>query len=479
MPLLQLQLVDSGGTLALDVEGEPLIEQEYEHTEAGILKRYTERWRIEGGLYSLGTAATHTSVTDAGALWSTKLATLFAFLDDRTTTPVTGARLVRDPDSTADVERLLSSSVFQQFRIEDVTIGDTPTVAELEGAQWELVVRVDLTVSAERVFADADGVLEFSQVVDYSYTKGFQRVQWTTTVETAEGTDAETLARSLGAVPITEYGNAYYWVTNGTDGVDIRVLDGDERTTARNSSIGGDGGTAYGGSGAARTPTRVEATSIIQQTGGNLGGNTAGNSPQDPYFRITTETDRVNRTTTWEAGANGPGGKTWVQSKAPAGGMSVTVTDYDDERREYKATWVKEEVLTSDSQISAVITGGRKRKTFRELTGNKRPALQIGPYTPYTMTITVRREYVGPRPVNLDMPLPPQLPDPWVFDADASSEDSMPRLVEPAAIEASQRWERNATLVYHSGEKPDNLSGLAELLLGATVASYYDETADA
>lgn len=473
MPLLQLQLVDSGGTLALDVEGEPIIEQEYEYTQANFLARYVERWRMAGGMLSLGTTATHTTATDTGALWD-KIDTLLAFTGDRETSPVTGARIVRDPAGTPVVERLLSTSTFQRFRIEDITIGERPVVSEAEGGRWEVLVRVDLTVVAERVFTDGDSIVDYSQTIDYEYTRGFQRVTWTTIVETAEGVDAEPKARTLGKIPIDEYGANYHWVTNGADGVNIRVLDGDERTTARGSSEGGDG------AGAARAPTRVEATSIIQQTGGPLGGNTAGNSPQDVSFSVRTETNRNLRTTTWTAHAEGPQGKVWVAGKAPAGDMTVRVTDYDDETRIYDAVWIREEILTTDSRISAVISGGAKQKEWRGILNGRRPRLQIGPFTAYVLTITVRKEYVGAAATNANMQLPAitLFADEWVFDANASNETVMPSRLEPAATEGQQKWERVATLVFRSGAKPSDLKTLATKLLpaaGATaeMESYY------
>ncbi len=469
MPLLQLQLV-AGSTFTFDIEGEPTITHAREHKENSsplLLARYAETWEITGAMFSLGTSATHDSAVDSGLVW-TKLDSLFTLLNDRDTTPITTARLVRDPTGLNVTERILGAPTFERFALTDVRVGDDPEVAELDGSQWELILRVDLTVTAERVFSDADGVSEFDQVVEFTYDKGFQRASKTTTVVTAEGTSAETIARSLGAWNITDFGSNYHWVTNGDDGVDIRILDADDRTTANGSAVGGDG------AGGARVPTRVEATSVVQQTGSSVGGNTAGNSPQNMFFSIRTETNRNLETTTYEAGADGPGGKQWILARAPAGGFTVRVTDYDDERREYRATWIREKVLNTDSELSAVITGGRKRKVFRELTGGKRPALQIGSFTPYTLTVTVRKEFVGVRPVASDMPLPPLLPEPWVFDADASSEDVIPRLIEPSADLNSQRWERNATLVYQSGEKPGSLATLANQLRTGTRVSYYD-----
>jgi len=455
-----LELFDGTNTFTFDIEGDWDFRQERETRDnatqtpgsepAAVLKRFSEIWTVERALIALQTTAVGVTATDNAALW-VKINALLAHLEDRSTNPITHAR-IRGAD--AGIKRTLGGPVFQLLSVTDVEFLRVE-YPEIAPASAEVVLQVNLTIEAERVFPDADSIVDIRQVLRYTYEAGLQRVEWETEIETAEGTNAETLARSFGAIPVADFGLDYWVVTSGTDGVNVEVLDADERTTARGSSA----------QSTERIPTRVKATSVIQQAGKLLG---ASSGVEEPSVVTEVETNRFLKRTTRTARARGTGGLTFVNNQSLAN-PTVTIVRDEPYGREYERVWIKEEVLLTIGEVSAVLTGGHKDIAFRPLTGNKRPVIQVGPFQPWELRVEVRVEALGVKRVAGDMLLPPMLADPWVLIPNESDEHAFPRRLEPSAVASQQKWERVGRYVYRTNtdEGGLNLTAVAQRLLGA------------
>lgn len=456
---LQLQLRSTAGDTTFDVDGEFRVlprEREFkESADPPQLKRIVERWQFTGCLI-VG--------ADTETLWDNLLAFL-AKLEDRSTSPFTSARIVRDPTGAAVVERTLGPSPFQRFRVEEVGLSPPDVLRTSRRGAWRVVAAIDLTVSAELPLADADGLLDLRQTVVDEYRDGLRTLEWRTEVETAEGTDAAALARTFGKIPIAEFGDSFFWRTNGPDGVDVTVLDADERSSAR--------GSAEPSAATSRVPTSVRAVSRIEQRGISLGANNPGNSPNDQVFTVETEIQGNEQSTIWRAEARGPNALVWVQSKRPAGSFSREFEFEDQTRRIARAEWErseqnprKEGQAGTRSELSVAVSGGDRIVDFVPIDSANPPRQVVGARQVTRLELEVTLTFIGANPTRQDMLFPPILAAPLVLDRENSRWALNPELVQEAADPENNQWERKASLIYLSATAidPDSIRQQLEVV---------------
>lgn len=446
---LQLRTV-GGSTLTLDLLDE--IQREQPERVYGLgnpppLESVTETWVVRGRY----------TATTIAALWD-DLETLYAALEVRSgSSAINLARVVRDPSGAAVVERTLGGSGWQEFVISNVR-HDPEDVDALRAGDLRTSVRVELTLSATKVFADSDSIVSFSQTRSTTFEAGLATIEQETEIQTAESTDAVAIAKSLGVLPIGDYGATYWFDTDGDDGVDVLELDPDHRTTALGSAE----------QASARTVTLVRVVSRIRQSGVQLGGQQrAGASLREPKFSITTETseDGVTRTT-YFASARGQGRQSFVNSKIPQNANTVRkVDDQADRLYEITATFTSQQDAER-YEIAISVQGGAKRAQLTPISSAHLPRKVIGPLLPLRLTLVIRREFGGSQAdaTRGRLKLPAILPDPWLLRPDESQEDPLPRRILNA--QGQLRWVRQASIVYEApGRDSVDLSQVRALLL--------------
>ena len=438
---LQLEVVSSGGTFTFDVEGEffPRLEPVYKDGSHPLqLEEIRYVWEVRG-LRLRGA-----SPADTASLWTRFLA-LETHLATRTAHP-TYARMVRDP-SGANVElwRIGDGSAnppaWEKFRIETVEGEPDP---EFRDASFRTVVYLTMRLSAVRKFADANSVVGFQQTVDVSYPNGLKQVSWRTRVTTREGTSAVTVATTIGALDVNDFGGDYGYdeETNGPDGVALTYTDAEENPP---------------GGGAARTPTVAEVVSAVKQYGISVGVTSPGSSPSDFDYTITTHTSPDEEFTTTTAAASGPGASSWVELKKPATYNESEVT-HNTAKLVSRGVWTTRRKRTKSKQnrwtIEVEITGGYPQEDYDPIMNGLPPVLFVGAIQPWKATVTIDFEDTGTAKT-ADMKLPglPAHDDPWRLDRNASSETE-PVLTEKAEDVASNKYTRTARLVFWATRAP-------------------------
>lgn len=449
---LELQLQQSGTDFTFDVEGvfEPRAELVYlEASESPTPVEVRYFWDFTGKLVA----------TTADTLWD-EFQTFRALFETSSQHP-TYAQVVRDPDGDNEVVWKLDNTTYEQLRVDSWEAVEDPDLPK--DAQWVTYAGITLRLSAVRKAADADGIVRFEQQVIYREIRGLREIEWRTTVGTRGGdspVDAMARARSFAAIDITTLGDATYAYQVGntsTDaGVEITVIDADERDS--------------------RTPTLVEAVSIVRQQGIAVGATGPGAAPSKLTRTITTETTADETRTITVVEAEGPNAEQAGLSLAPVNAKLSSVSTSSD--NVFFGRWEKSSQRQTGNAaeqrtIRTVISGGKKVLNQRIIANGKPPIFQHGGVQPYRaeVAITVRRQ--GGSGFNKDMPLPPLLEAPWVLVPQESSEGEPEIDGDPAANFSQNKWIRQAVLVYVSPTKPEK--GPAEELFPkpSSVESYH------
>lgn len=379
-----------------------------------------------------------------------------ALIETRAATYPAFARVVRDPAGAAEVVWTLSSAAYEDFRIEIVQGRIDP---DLPAASWNVLANLQLTISAVKRNADANGIVSFSQIVDTTTDDGGNKqTTWLTQIGTLEGVSAIAVAKAFAAIDISSFGQTYTFLTNNSDGVDIRELDPDV--------ING------------RVVTRVEATSVVKQWGIQVGTTGPGLTPSRVSFRVATSTSKDETIVTTVATARGPGAFVWVKSKRP----SV----FDDEElsnetagRDASGVWKRRTQSTRDPdvddvrwEIRAQITGGHQSFDFEPVPGGFEPVEFSGGIMPFRVDVTVRVTRLGGSGLRSELKLPGLLARPWRFDFDSSREDESGFELERGVDDESTKWARDVSLVYFAA-RPPSRSVIAEIRAATPVESYF------
>jgi hypothetical protein len=421
-----------------DFEFDPVYRSENSDTGSKLVEEIRHRWDISGKLVT-------PDGTD-GKGWDTFL----AFVNGITGAggdPVAKVELVRDPDGEAVVELTLDeANDYYDLRVDLVT-SDKPAEVPPK-AIWQTVFPLTVTVSARKIGgAIAPGEpVTWEQTLNETYRNGLRRLESVVIMTTREGTNAATLARTLASLPIP--GPTYSYKTGNTvdaNGVDVESLDADTRQDPD------------------RIPTRVIATSVIEQNGlsvGNLAGGGAGIAPDEVFWedqQLTIKADgKVQRTR--NVAASGPNAKAWCLDQKPSWAV-------DEFRRELRAssgwayTWTAEEadVGSQGGLTTALIgelSGGGQVFSYEPVAGGFPPVRFDGPFTLWRFSLTVLVTRQGSSGLNSDLPLPPLLPAPWSLDREASGEGE-PVKQEPGKQDSESEWTREARLSYVSPAEPD------------------------
>lgn len=443
MGALQLRLTNSDGDFTFDVDGEFLPSWEPVHKEAADPPQIAEMrhvWEFRGCRLVGNTTS---------ALW-TRFEALRALFEDRTK-QITAVSVYRD-GSTKQWE--LDNSTYEQLRVELLEVAGLDDLAP--SATWRSVVPVTLRVSAVRKFADANGIVDFSQRVIVSYDAGLRTLEWQTRIVTAGGTSAVTKAQAFAKIDITALGAGYAYATNGPDGIDYEVLDADE--------------------GNSRTPTIVEAVSRVREFNVSIGASGGGTAPDEVDYSVTTEITAEQTETTTEAWARGPNARQWVLSKKPAGTLAVDLVVDRSSLNEYRGTWVRRvartqaEAGTEGRTVKVTVTGGERAVRARPIPGGL-PLIQYGAVTPWEASVDLEIRRTGGTGKLDELPLPALLGDPWVLDG-ARSTEGLPMIEERSADPEQHKWIRTASLVYVAAAQPTG-NPAADLATADNVDSYF------
>lgn len=443
---LELQLQQSGTDFAFDVEGPgpfspraELVYLEAIESPSPVEVRYF--WEFTGKLVA----------SNADTLWS-EFETFRALFETPSQHP-TYAQIVRDPDGDNEVVWKLDNTTYEQLRVDSWEKVEDPDLPQ--DAEWVTYLPLTIRISSVRKEADADGIVRFDQQVIYREIRGLREIEWRTTVGTRGGdspVDAASKARSFASIDVTALGDstfAYQTGNTSTDsGVEITVLDADERT------------------GANRTPTLVEAISIVRQQGIVIGASGPGNAPSRLVKTTSTETNADETIVTTTVEAEGPNAEQAGLAQAPANPSSSSTSISSD--NVFFGRWTKSSQRQTGSPaeqrtIRVQITGGIPVVAHRAIAGGLPPRKQIGAIQAYraTVEIVVRRQ--GGSGLNADMKLPPLLGEPWVLIPQDSVEGEPEIDGTPAARFSQNKWVRQVRLVYEAATRPQK-SPAAELI---------------
>jgi len=434
---LQLELFDGTNTFAFAYDGRLKIHQEYQYNESPnppVLRQIVERWTFTNARIQGNTPALMWDAFDA----------FLTHTEDQATSPLTLARLVRDPGGTPVVERTLGGSAQEGFRLEEITFGEE-TEEALGQSEFRSIIPVTFTLATFRVFADSDLIVAFEQTIRNSYSRaGLHTLEWETSISAAEGsaTGALSLGDAHAVIPISDFGNTYVFDTNGSRGFDWEELDADTRTPTD------------------RTPTKLRFVSRIRQLGIAPGTPTAGESlGAANIVNITEYKGGVTRTIT-EVTAEGPGSLEYVQSQRPGGLLKEYFERHEQGTRLAHAKYVSDDTPegTQRRTVSVTIRGGADDFEFVSISGPFAPRLALGPKRPLRADVVIKITFEGVRPSRDQMMFPPILDDPWMLQRNLSTEDALPRLLRPGADGGADSWVREARLVYQSADQGESSS---------------------
>lgn len=445
-----LRIVPSAGSaFEFDVQGVLFNTINVVRNEAGSVTEINHQWRVESALIRTadGTAA---STFDR---WLAFVALVEARSGDNL---ISSVRIIRDPDS-ANVTEVDLAVGYEQLRITEVESGGESALAQ--SATWNAVIPVSMVITARKRNSDANGIVDVTQTISNTWTNGLHKLVYETILVTEEGTDAVAKAKAFAAIDIAEWGTSYAFQTNGEDGIAWDELDSDTIT---------DGGP--------RVPTHVRAVSAIQKYAVDVGTTGPGTSPDSVLYAVTDRITRDETQRTITASAQGPGALAWVLSKRPPG--QVTEEQIEDEQsgNVARGTWVRivtaanaDPVVGAD-MLSVEVSGGDPEKVWQINSAGLPPVEFVGGLTPYKATVKLRVVARGYQLTKNDMRLPGPPPG-WSLDRNASSETE-PTILERGTDVDSDRWVREANLVFMRADKPP-VSPLEAIRAAQTVASYW------
>lgn len=442
-------------SFALDHEVVPDFTRNHKDAaEPPELESVTETWRIVDAVVE---------AADNAAFWTALNAFITATEVRSGTTAIAFARIVRlTGGGSPATERTLGGAGFQGFRLENFRI---EPLDGAEASHLRTIAAVSFDVVAVKVFADGNSVVGWDQVVSNTFENGLQVHERRTTITTAEGTDARTVAVAVAAIDISTFGGSFTFDTNGPDGIDFEYDDADEPN--------------------ARVPTRVVAVSRIRQRGINVGTTGPGTSINDVRLSVTVADVGLTRRTTTRAFAAGPGALAFVNDQRPGGTSnfeSIIITEHK-AKIEAEGEWIRVDQLgvsgeSGQGQIGKVrrqvevrITGGAQDEEFVPVTGNLPPVLVVGPLLAVRLTARIVMTLTIAKATVALMPVPKKLGSPWRFRGTESTEDAEPRLVQPGATPGANVWERTAEVVYEAATAPARTT-LNPLFADEGIASY-------
>lgn len=444
---LQLQIVQAtAGTFTFDVEGEwtPRLEPVYRAaTEPPQLEQILYTWEFR--------ACRLVTSTGAPAALDASVAAFFATFEDEEDHP-TYVRLVRDPSGAAtEVLRLGTggSDTYEGLRFALIEGEQDPQNPD---ASWSASATFTIEVSASRKFADANGIVGFTQEVRTRYVSGLRVLEWDTTITTAEGVSAVDKAKSFAAIDISSL-PTYSYETNGPDGIEWEALDADES--------------------ASRTPTVVQAISRVREWGVVIGASGGGAAPDEVSLDVTTTTSADGTTVATEAFARGPNAEQWVLSQRPAGGLASSIVTVSTAKNEARATWETNSSAAGVGfarTVTITTSGGGRALRMIPIAGGHPPIVQRGGFAPFKAEVAVRVTRQGGDGTAAELKFPPLLPAPWILDPIASKE-SDPYIAQLGPDESAHLWERTASLVYMAATRPAELPGAA-IANGNDVTTY-------
>jgi hypothetical protein len=296
-------------------------------------------------------------------------------------------------------------------------------------AQFRAGVEFSLTITARRVFPDANNLVEFER--SYRSEIGPDRLE-------RRRIECRARMKAGTAVPLT----ASWFTTLAKTTQPERWM----RTVGGTSGI-----QATYPLGAARTDV-VETVSEVRQVGGTRSPPTgAGDFGFGETRRDRPELGLVEVTTFAEA-TGATSGDAFLRSAAPAAGVGERT--HDEARRLARGQWVTFELAGTalGGKVSRVVVsrqfqvGGAVVRVARR-SGNLLPAVRKGALSEWRLVERVEVFALGVKAWD-DIPTLPLLPAPWVHDPERSGEDA-PEIVEPRAPTVDQTlWRRVSTRAY-------------------------------
>lgn len=392
---------------------------------------------------------------DRGTLFASWIA-----LEDRFTR-VAGVGIQPDTvtvidDATDTVLYTIGPPKYERLQVDLIAADHDP---RFPAANWDRLVRVRLQVTAEARYADTRGIVEFDLEVDTTHDPGgFETMTWALTLSTKEGTDAREKAREFGLIDIGPLGNYWSYLTNGPDGVEIRVLDADED--------------------AGRIPTRVQSICRVKEWGSVVGATGPNEAPTEVEYAETESEEPDETFNTVRARAQGPGAREWVEARRPGGTLNEENNEWHEERREAISVWTfrktkeKDPKTKTQEQTRIEVTGGAPHVDFETTAGGYRPLRFTGGVLAWTVTVNVVSRRKGGEGTRTELPFPGVFPLPLVLDVGASREDANPWVAEEGKDATQHVWQREATLVYRANQPPP-ADLMAALIALPTVDTYF------
>lgn len=435
---LELQLVHASGTFTFSVEGEylPRWEPVYRtNANPPVVTEMRQVWEFRQ------CRLVASSVTGLWTGSGATIAALRALLETRGSGHPTSATLVADPSGTPTTLVTLGPPDYEQFQIEALD-GETDTATPR--ASWRLSAAFTIRVSAVKRNADANGMVGFIQTVRITYPGGLRRVEQTTTVTTREGTSAVDKATTFGALDVANYGSNYWYVTGARgNGVDVEYTDADEVNS--------------------RTPTVCTVTSVLEESGVDVGTSSAAGSLTAPSYSVNVRTTAQEVVTTYTAEARGDNAEAWVMSKKPGGSISDTNVFREPTALLVRGTWEKRTQRTdpstgetSSAEVRVELSGGGPVEDFEIAAGGFEPVLFEGGMQPWQAVVTIAVERTGGSGKLSEMRLPGAPGEPWRLVRGESVEtDPIRVLAEKGADSSQDRWRREARLVFRSARPPE------------------------
>jgi hypothetical protein len=383
-----------------------------------------------------------------GAGWS-QLRAAFAVFHQRGGTFPSKVQIVRDPGGADEtVELTLGPDDWEDFRVDELSGGEPFELAP--DATQRTAFPVTIRVSAVRRFSEtrgatATGIVQFEQTVVETFEAGLRLLEWETTVTTRKGTDAVAKAKTYGLIPIEALGSYYSYLTNGPDGVNVTILDADQRADA-------DGEPTHEPD---RVPTKVRVVCRVKEWAVEVGVTEPGTGPDTVGLVRETKVTDEEQVRTIVAEATGPAAETWVRRQRPAGDVEETIREGEHERS-FRAEWTIRE-KSPKAELIMVLEGelapGDESPEWEDVAGGLEPLPFWTPLTKWELTLSVELSRRGGTGTPSEMRFPPKLPEPWILNPRRSRERD-PFEGEAAKDPERVLWKRTAALVYESPTAP-------------------------